>query len=225
MSFKLGSEAFMEDAILPADYNPATTQNWKQRGYSIAILSLSYLDPLSPSAIEQLSIAARFAISDPPRDEAARTIASLKRSGKTVWMLSGDNEITARAVARALGIDHSNVRAGVLPQEKSAFIQELKEQEVVKPRRWGRRRNGKAVVMFIGDGLNDSAAVAAADVGVAFSHGSQVTLSSASFVLLQKHAPLEGIEELLRLSSKVYRRQKVSRSHRLAILSLTTPRS
>lgn len=221
ISFKLGSESFMEDVIHPAEYNPATTQNWKKCGYSVVVLSLSYLDPLSPSAVERLSIAARFAISDPPRDEAASTIASLKRSGKSVWMLSGDNEITARAVARELGIDHSNVRAGVLPQEKSAFIQELKEQVVVKPRRWGRKRTGNVVVMFIGDGLNDSAAVAAADVGVAFSHGSQVTLSSASFVLLQKSAPLEGIEELLRLSSKVYRRQKVNDS-RLAILSLTT---
>ena len=63
--------------------------------------------------------------------------------------------------------------------------------------------------MFIRDGLNDSAAVAAADVGVAFSHGSQVTLSSPSFVLLQKRAPLEGIEELLRLSRKVHRRMRV----------------
>ena len=208
MSFRLGSEAFMEDAMLPADYNLASTQNWKQRGYSVVILSLS--PPESTSAGEQPSIAARFAISDPPRDEATRVIASLKRSGKSVWMLSGDNETTARAVGHELGIDLSNIKAGVLPQEKSAFIQELKEQMVVKPRQWGGKGKGRAVVMFAGDGLNDSAAVAAADVGVAFSHGSQVTLSSASFVLLQTKAPLEGIGELLRLSKKVYRRQKVS---------------
>ena len=212
VSFKLGSEAFMDNLILSGEYDSATTQDWKQRGYSVVILSLSCLDSLAPSAIEQLSIAARFAISDPPRDEATRTITSLKRSGKYVWMLSGDNEITARAVGRELGFDPSNIKAGVLPQEKSAFIQELKERVVVRSRRWGRKGNGRPVVMFIGDGLNDSAAVAAADVGVAFSHGSQVTLSNASFVLLQKRAPLEGIEELLRLSRKVYRRQKVSRS-------------
>ena len=211
MSFRLGSEAFMEDAILPADYNSATTQNWKRRGYSVVILSLSRLESSSTSAIDQLSIAARFAIFDPPRDEAARVIASLKRSGKAVWMLSGDNETTAQAVGHELGIDLSNIKAGVLPQEKSAFIQELKEQIVMKPRRWGRKSKGKAVVLFAGDGLNDSAAVAAADVGVAFSHGSQVTVSSASFVLLQTKAPLEGIGELLKLSKKVYRRQKVSR--------------
>ena len=210
MSFKLGSEAFMEGVILPEGHNSATTQSWKRRGYSVIILSFSRLDSSSTSAIEQLSIAARFAISDPPRDEAAGVIASLKRSGKTVWMLSGDNETTARAVGHELGIEPSNVKAGVLPQEKSAFIQELKEQVVISPRRWGRTGKGKAVVMFAGDGLNDSAAIAAADVGVAFSHGSQVTLSNASFVLLQTKAPLEGIGELLRLSKKVYRRQKVS---------------
>ena len=209
MSFRLGSEAFMEDAILPTSYDSATAQDWKQRGNSVVILSLSR--PESTSAVEQLSIAARFAISDPPRDEATRVIASLKRSGKSVWMLSGDNITTARAVGHELGIGPSNIKAGVLPQEKSAFIQELKEQIVVKPGQWGRKGKGKAVVMFAGDGLNDSAAVAAADVGVAFSHGSQVTLSSASFVLLQTKAPLEGIGELLKLSKKVYRRQKVSR--------------
>ena len=210
VSFKLGSETFMEGVILPAGYSSATTQNWKRRGYSVVVLSLSWLDSASTSEAEQLSIAARFAISDPPRPEAAKLIASLKRSGKSVWLLSGDNEITAQAVGHELGIDLSNIKAGVLPQEKSAFIQELKEQVVIKPRRWGRKGKGKAVVMFAGDGLNDSAAVAAADVGVAFSHGSQVTLSSASFVLLQAKAPLEGIGELLKLSKKVYRRQKVS---------------
>jgi Cu+-exporting ATPase len=210
MSFKLGSEAFMEDVILPTDYNSATTLNWKRRGYSVVVLCLSRIDSSSTPAPEQLSIAARFAIFDPPRDEAARVIASLQRSGKSVWMLSGDNETTARAVGHELGIDPSNVKGSVLPQEKSAFIQELKERVVVKPRRWGRKREGKAVVMFAGDGLNDSTAVAAADVGVAFSHGSQVTLSSASFVLLQKKAPLDGIGELCKLSKKVYGRQKVS---------------
>jgi Cu+-exporting ATPase len=212
MSFKLGSEAFMEGVILPLGYNSATTQSWKRRGYSVIILSLSCLDSSSTSAIEQLSIAARFAVSDPPRDEAAGVIASLKRSGKSVWMLSGDNETTARAVGHELGIEPSNVKAGVLPQEKSAFIQELKEQVVINPRRWGSSRKGKAVVMFAGDGLNDSAAIAAADVGVAFSHGSQVTLANASFVLLQTKAPLKGIGELLKLSKKVYRRQKVSQT-------------
>jgi len=214
MSFKLGSEAFMEGVTLPIGYSSATTQTWKQRGCSVVILSLSHPDSPSTSAaaVEQLSIAARFAISDPPRDEAADIITSLKRSGKSVWMLSGDNETTARAVGHALGIEPSNIKAGVLPQEKSAFIQWLKEQVVVRHRRWGRTHKGKAVVMFAGDGLNDSAAVAAADVGVAFSHGSQVTLSSASFVLLQTKAPLEGIGVLLRLSQKVYRRQKVSQT-------------
>ena len=212
VSFKLGSEAFMDGVILPASYNSATTQSWKRRGYSVVILSLSCLDSSSETANEQLSIAACFAIFDPPRDEAAGVIASLRRSGKSVWMLSGDNETTARAVGHELGIAPSNIKAGVLPLEKSAFIQELKGEVVAKPRRWGKTSQGKAVVMFAGDGLNDSAAVAAADVGVAFSHGSQVTLSSASFVLLQTKAPLGGIVELLSLSKKVYRRQKVGQT-------------
>ena len=61
------------------------------------------------------------------------TIASLKRSENSVWMLSGDNEIAARAVAR----EHSQGRCTATG--KSAFIQELKEQVIVKPRRWGKK--------------------------------------------------------------------------------------
>jgi len=90
------------------------------------------LDSLAPSAIEQLSITARLANSDP---QVARMVASLKRSGKCVWILSGDNEITDRVVGRELGFDPSNIKAGVLPQERSAFIQELKERVVIKSRR------------------------------------------------------------------------------------------
>lgn len=79
---------------------------------------------------------------------------------------------------------------------------------VIKARRWGRTSSGKAVVMSAGDGLSESTAVAAADVGVVFLHASQGTSSNASFVLLQATAPLEGIGELRRLWKKVYRREK-----------------
>jgi Cu+-exporting ATPase len=111
VSFKLGSEAFMEDCHTSSGLQSNNRAELEAAGlFGRDPFTLPYLDSSSTSAVEQLSIAARFAISDPPRDEAARMIASLKRSGKSVWMLSGDNETTARAVGHVLGIDPSNVK-------------------------------------------------------------------------------------------------------------------
>ncbi|KAF8759935.1 Retinoic acid induced 16-like protein [Rhizoctonia solani] len=107
-----------------------------------------------------------FAVADALRPESVSTVAELHKSGKQVWMLSGDNVITAKAVAHDLGIPDERVVAGVLPHEKADFITHLQSQPVVHSSRlpW-MRREGRAVIAFCGDGLNDSAAIAAADIG------------------------------------------------------------
>lgn len=203
--FRLGNRAIIDDATFTAETQEQRHQDvetWKRQGYSVVYFAISH--NFSP-----FDIVAVFAIADPPRPEAKSVIASLKRMGKEVYMLSGDNEVTARTVGRELGIDTNHVVAGVLPHEKSKFIQELRQaNRVEKDSKIGGQKERSRVVMFAGDGLNDSAAVATADVGVAFAHGSQVTLTSASFVLLQTQAPLEGVLNILRLSRRVYRRQK-----------------
>ncbi|KAJ9091931.1 hypothetical protein QFC21_007044 [Naganishia friedmannii] len=157
-----------------------------------------------------------LALADALRPEATDVIQQLKTSGFRVHMLSGDNKQTARAVAAQLGFEDENVIAEVLPEEKGKHIARLQERAMrsvevsgrgrFNPFRWlGRRRGGesKPTVMFVGDGLNDSVALATADVAVALSHGAQASIASADFVLL--NSSLNGIPALLRISSKVYR--------------------
>jgi Cu+-exporting ATPase len=100
-------------------------------------------------------------------------------------MLSGDNEITARAVARKLGIDE--VRADVLPDQKNQAVNELRQQGLV--------------VAMAGDGTNDAPALAAADVGIAMGTGTDVAIQSAGVTLVQ--GDLRGIVRARHLSQEV----------------------
>ena len=122
------------------------------------------------------------AVSDPVKASAKSAVAELRHMGVKVAMLTGDHEATARAVARELGID--DVSAGVKPEEKHARIEAL-------------RRAGHTVAMA-GDGVNDAAALAAADVGVAMGTGSDAAMESAAVTLLR--GDLGGLLSAVRLS-------------------------
>jgi cation transport ATPase len=170
-SFRLGNQALMGEGTCPMQ-NQDAVDIWKRLGYSVVYFSLSDVESTkSPSKENRpvFSMAAVFAIADPVRPEAKQVIAALERSRKRVFMLSGDNETTARTIGRELGIDGGRIVAGMLPHEKAQFIRGLKEKEVTQSGRWpwSQTRSRRPVVMFAGDGLNDSAAVASADVGCA----------------------------------------------------------
>ncbi|KAF8338092.1 E1-E2 ATPase-domain-containing protein [Cantharellus anzutake] len=157
------------------------------------------------------TLMASFSISDTIRPHARTTVEQLRASGREVFMLTGDNEITARAVAVEVGIEPGNVVAGVLPQGKAEFINKLKERKrLVKPWHSLRAKEKRSIVAFCGDGLNDTAALTAADVGVALAQGSQITISAASFVLLSQKSILTSVYTLLKLSRRVYNRQKLN---------------
>ena len=102
-------------------------------------------------------------------------------------MLTGDNQVTAQAVADSLGIDR--VEAGVLPGRKADVVQQL-------------RAEGRVVAMA-GDGVNDAPALAAADVGLAMGSGTDVAMESAGVTLL--HGDLTGIARARRLSAATMR--------------------
>ncbi|MDP1721925.1 MAG: heavy metal translocating P-type ATPase [Candidatus Gottesmanbacteria bacterium] len=132
---------------------------------------------------------ALFAIADTIKTEAKEMVTSLKKMGIAVWMITGDNEVTARAIAKQAGID--NVLAGVLPQEKAEKIKELKQSSVVSRQssdslKAEDRQLKTSVVAFVGDGINDAPALASADVGIAMGTGTDVAIESAGITLLNR---------------------------------------
>ena len=127
-------------------------------------------------------VAAIMAVSDPVKPSALSAIRSLHRLGLKTVMITGDNARTARTVAARLGID--DVRAGVLPDGKVEAINAL--------------RVGEKALAFVGDGINDAPALAAADVGIAIGTGTDVAIESASVVLMSDD--LHGVANAIGIS-------------------------
>lgn len=183
---------------------------WKKQGNSIVYIATKD----ARSSDDDLVTIFALAIADSPRDESAFVVEYLRSSGKNVFMLSGDEEITAKSIAKQVGIDEGNVIAGVMPDEKVKHIERLRREAAnkgVSPsmytrmKTWMRIKENKQatmpLVMFIGDGLNDAGAIVASDVGCAQGSGSQVTLSSAHFILL--NSSLRSLINIFRLSKLV----------------------
>lgn len=132
-----------------------------------------------------------LAIRDVPKKDAARSIAALKARGLKTVMLTGDNERAAAAVAKEVGIDQ--VVAGVLPNEKAAYVKKIMQT--------GR-------VAFVGDGINDAPALTTADVGIAMGSGTDIAIESGSIVLVRND--LRGVVKALDISQKTFNRIKLN---------------
>ncbi len=133
------------------------------------------------------SVVGLIAVADVPKESSAEAIAALQKMGIAVYMLTGDNQRTAEAIAAQLHIDH--VIADVLPQDKEAAIAAIQQ-------------NGKTVAM-VGDGINDAPALVRADVGVAIGAGTDVAVESADIVLIKND--LRDVVTAIRLSRAVIR--------------------
>ncbi|QDP18548.1 copper-translocating P-type ATPase [Sphingomonas xanthus] len=132
-------------------------------------------------------LAGLLVVADPIKESAPSAVAELQAKGVHVVMMTGDNQRTAEAVARSVGIDH--VIADVLPDQKQAKVEELRKQ--------GRR------VAMAGDGINDAPALAAADVGIAMGTGTDVAMESAHVTLVKGN--LTGIVRARNLSRATMR--------------------
>lgn len=216
----IGNENFAMDhqVYIDAD-NTAALQSWKSQGKSVALLAL-LVPPQqnagssdAPAPAWQLSCI--FSISDALRPEAIGVISALKKRGIDVWMLSGDNPTTANAVGAQVGISSSNIIAGVLPDQKAEKIKYL-QQTLQKPHKAGlfhipllsslkkSHKSQRATVAMVGDGINDAPALSTADLSIAIGSGSDIALSSSSFILINSR--LTTILTLLDLSRVVFRR-------------------
>ena len=132
-------------------------------------------------------IYAIIALADPIKATSAGAIEKLKRSGIEVHILTGDNEHTARSVARQTGI--TIYKAGLLPEEKAEYIKTLQQQ-------------GKVVAMA-GDGINDSHAMAQADVSIAMGSGSDIAMDVAKMTIVSSR--LDAISSAIELSRQTMR--------------------
>ncbi|MBD2791010.1 copper-exporting P-type ATPase CopA [Xenorhabdus szentirmaii] len=135
-------------------------------------------------------IAALFSIRDPLRQDTVFALQRLHHQGYHLVMLTGDNPVTANAIAKEAGIDQ--VIAGVLPDGKAAAIQSLQSK--------------RHKVAMIGDGINDAPALAQADVGIAMGSGSDIAIETASITLM-RHS-LQGVADAVELSKGTLRNMK-----------------
>ncbi|MBV0923190.1 heavy metal translocating P-type ATPase [Halomicroarcula limicola] len=120
---------------------------------------------------DEFRLAGVVADADTVKQSAVDAVGGLRERGLDVWMITGDNERTARAVAEEVGIDPENVMAGVLPDEKAEALEDI--------------QSGDRLAMMVGDGVNDAPALATAAVGCAIGSGTDVAIEAADVTLLR----------------------------------------
>jgi Cu+-exporting ATPase len=154
----------------------------EESGHSISVL-----------AWDGVAIAV-FATGDQVKADAAATISALVDKGITPWLITGDNEESAGAIARAVGIKGEHVIARALPEEKLDRVNALK--------------SAGHTVLMIGDGINDAAALAAADLSMAMGTGTDSAISSADITLMRPE--LMSVVDALNLSKRTLKTIKVN---------------
>ncbi|KAI9435837.1 HAD-like domain-containing protein [Lactarius indigo] len=206
----IGNEAWIAEhgVEVPTELS-GRLESWKLQGKSVVLLAVRQDD--GTSGTSPFRIVFSFSVADPIRQDAKAVVSHLQSQKLATWMISGDNVTTAKAVAKQVGIPESNVIAGVLPHEKADKVRWLQENAPKKQqsklrRLFGKRLNNRCMIAMVGDGINDAPAMAAADVSIAVGSGSDVALSSASFILVSPN--LSGVLTLVDLSATVFRRVK-----------------
>lgn len=174
----VGNRMFMKDSKL--DIGKLEDKIQKLENYGKTVVSVAY----------DKKIIGLIAIADTLKEFSKEAVAELKQMNKEVWMITGDNERTARAIASQIGID--DVMAEVLPQDKAKKVKEL-------------QKKGKIVAM-VGDGINDAPALAAADVGIALGAGTDIAKETGGIVLIKND--LRDVVTAIDLSGRTVAKMK-----------------
>ncbi|TVX87192.1 heavy metal translocating P-type ATPase [Paenibacillus agilis] len=194
-----GREVLVGTRKLMAKYNIACEQAFEQ------MQQLEDTGKTAMLAAIDGQFAGLVAVADTIKETSQAAIARLKQLGLEVIMMTGDNERTARAIAKQAGIDH--VLAEVLPEGKAAEIKKLQAQ-------------GKKVAM-VGDGINDAPALATADIGMAIGTGTDVAMEAADVTLMR--GDLSSIPDAIAMSRKTMRNIRQNLFWALAYNSLGIP--
>lgn len=189
----VGNEAWLceNDCALP-HHLASILENWKLRGNSVVLVGLVKQGDISRTT--EGFVLGMIGISDQIRIEAQSVVENLQAAGLDVWMLTGDHEVPAKAVASSIGIRNDRVIFQVLPEEKYKKIKSL-------------QRTG--IVCMVGDGLNDAASLAQAHIGISIgAGGSEVAIEAAQVVLVKSN--LWDVVILFDLSRKAFNRIKLN---------------
>ena len=168
----LGNRALVADLGLDISLYEVDIAKLENEGKTVMIL------------VVDKKIKGALAVADVLKKESIEAIKALKKNHIDVWMITGDNSRTARAIAKEVGIE--NIMSEVLPDKKSEKVRELQEQ-------------GKIVAM-IGDGINDAPALTQANVGIAMGEGTDIAMESANITLMRGDLML--IPEVIKLSRR-----------------------
>ena len=170
-TYFIGNKTLLEEkGIVFEDASLIKAEQWSNEAKTIIWFS------------DSKKVLAVYAIADQIKPNSKIAISELQKNGIDVFMLTGDNEATAKAIAETVGI--RQYKAGVLPEQKAAFVKKLQAE-------------GKVVAM-VGDGINDSTALAQADVSIAMGKGSDIAMDVAKMTIIS--SDLKKIPDAIRLS-------------------------
>ncbi|MBN1835306.1 MAG: copper-translocating P-type ATPase, partial [Spirochaetales bacterium] len=169
---RVGTEAYLRDGGISTEETVEARRRLEGEGKTVMIVAVDG------------AAAGLIAVADRIKDTSRQAIEGLKALGLEVYMITGDNQTTARAIAREVGIEE--VLAEVPPEGKAREVERLRAQ-------------GKVVAM-VGDGINDAPALATADIGMAMGTGTDVAMEAADITLM--NGDLNSVEAALRLSKK-----------------------
>jgi len=174
----VGNRMFMKDNGIDSGKIEPQNQKLEEEGKTAVIVSYGE------------KIMGIIAVADTTKEFSREAVEELKKMKKEVWMITGDNERTAKAVAKQLGIE--NVMAQVLPQDKAMKVKELQQK--------------RKIVAAVGDGINDAPMLAQADVGIAVGAGTDIAKEAGGIVLIKND--LRDVVTSIDLSRKTVRKMK-----------------
>ena len=174
---RLGSLRWLRDSGVDLKPGEAFEKEWAQKGGTLLGVAADGM------------LLGMFAIEDTLKSGTAEVTRQLQSEGLKVYLVTGDNKLTAQAIAREASIPAENVFAEVRPEQKAQFIADLQKK--------GER------VAFVGDGINDAPALEAADLGIAVSRASDVARAAADIILLKSE--IQAIPEALGLARATLR--------------------
>ena len=174
---KLGSLRWLRESAVDLADGEKFISEWSQQGATIVGLAL------------ENNLLGLFAVRDAVKANAAKVVAQLQRQGFKTFLVTGDNSLTAAAIAKQVGIAVENVFAEVRPEQKSDFVKKLQAAD--------------ERVAFVGDGINDAPALTQADLGIAVSRASDIAREAADIILLKSE--IEAVPEALGLARATLR--------------------